>query len=77
MGDTFFKVLAGCPNTGILNPRAISKMSAITALAVGPAPAPAPVAPKEPQAEPAACYPVRHYDMGKVSALVKAALSAK
>lgn len=32
-----------------------------------PAPAPAPVQPKEQQAEPAGCYPIRRYDMAKVS----------
>ena len=36
------RFLAGCPNTGILIPRAISIISPITALAVGPSPAPAP-----------------------------------
>jgi hypothetical protein len=35
--------------------------------APAPAPAPAPVQPKEQQSEPAGCYPIRRYDMAKVS----------
>jgi hypothetical protein len=36
--------------------------------APAPAPEPAPAQPKEPQAEPAQCYPTRRYDMSKVGA---------
>jgi hypothetical protein len=41
---------------------------AAPAVAPAPAPAPGPVQAKEQLPEPAACYPIRRYDMGKVSA---------
>jgi hypothetical protein len=55
------------PSSGQAPATALPKLDAP---APSPAPSPAPAAPKSPQAEPAGCFPIRHYDMSKVSPMM-------
>lgn len=63
------------PDVTVVEPSAPASQSAPAlapmndAPAPAPAPAPGPVAPKTPSSEPASCFPVRRYDMSKVSAM--------
>jgi hypothetical protein len=61
------------PDVTLVQPSAqqapASTLPSIDAPAPSPAPVPAPAAQKSPQSEPAGCFPIRRYDMSKVSPL--------